>query len=258
MKLKKICFLILVAAMAPMLRADVLKLKGKPAVQGTLISANSREIVFLGADGKAHTYAITDAAGIDFAPLPAAPAAPAKSSSVIPAKMATNLAAAPPTIPAGTRVAVRMIDSIDGKKAKAGMRYRATFDDPVAVGSQVAIPKSTACTVEVVSVKQGQEMAVRLREVNLSGKAFSISSDDATIDATGTSKKKTAVRRGVGLGAAGAGIGALAGGGEGAAIGAAIGATVGAVSAAKAKGKQLSIPSETRLLFSLQAPLLLK
>jgi hypothetical protein len=57
------------------------------------------------------------------------------------------------------------------------------------------------------------------------------------------------------LGALGAGIGALAGGGKGAAIGAVAGGTVGAVSAAGAKGKQLNVPTETRLIFSLAAPL---
>lgn len=107
-----------------------------------------------------------------------------------------KVAPAPPasaavmTIPAGTRIAVRMIDSIDGKTARAGMRYRASIDDPVAVGSQVAIPKLTNCTVEVVTVQSGDEMALRLREVNLGGKAYSTSTDDAAVEATGTSKGK--------------------------------------------------------------------
>jgi hypothetical protein len=251
MKQKTFCLVIIMAAMVPVLQADVLKLKGKAAVQGTLVSANSREIVFLGTDGKTQTYSITDVAGIDFAQLPAV-AAPAPAAKPAPAPAA----AAKPvmTVPAGTRIAVRLIDSIDGKTAKAGMRYRASIDDPVAIGSQVAIPQSTGCTVEVVSLKTGDEMALRLREVNIGGKAYSTSTADATVDATGTSKKKSAVKRGVGLGAVGAGIGAIAGGGSGAAIGAAVGATVGAVSAAGAKGKQLNVPSETRLLFSLQAP----
>jgi hypothetical protein len=159
------------------------------------------------------------------------------------------------TIPAGTRIAVRMIDSIDGKTARAGMRYQASIDDPVAVGSQMAIPKYAKCTVEVVAVKSGDEMALRLREVNLAGKAYSTSTDDATVEATGTSKGKSAAKRGIGLGALGAGIGAIAGGGSGAAIGAAVGGGVGAISAAGAKGKQLNVPTETRLLFSLTAPL---
>lgn len=246
MKNKTFYLILMMAVMVPFLQADILKLKGGSAVQGTLVTANSSEIVFLGVDGKEKTFSIGDVSGIDFAPLPpppqAAPAPPAASAAGV------------LTIPAGTRIMVRTIDAIDGKTARAGMRYRASIDDPVAVGSQVAIPKHTSCTLEVVTVKAGDEMALRLREVNMGGKAYSTSTDDATIDATGTSKSTSAVKRGVGLGALGAGIGAIAGGGKGAAIGAAVGGGVGAVSAAGAEGKQLNVPSETRLSFSLQAP----
>ena len=97
-------------------------------------------------------------------------------------------------------------------------------------------------------------MALRLRDINVAGKAYGTSTEYAEVEATGTSKKKKAVRRGVGLGAVGAGIGAIAGGGSGAAIGAAVGAGVGAVSAAGAKGKQINVPSESRLIFALKAP----
>jgi hypothetical protein len=245
MKQKVLYLILMMAAMVSALQADLLKLKNGPAVQGTLIRANSREIVFLGVDGKQNTYPIGNVSGIDFAPLPPPKAVQAPRPAA---------AAAVMTIPAGTRIAVRMIDSIDGKNARAGMRYQASIDDPVAVGSQVAIPKYTNCTVEVVTVQAGDEMALRLREVNIGGKAYSTSTDDANIEATGTSKGKSAAKRGIGLGALGAGIGAIAGGGSGAAIGAAVGGGVGAVSAAGAKGKQLNVPSETRLLFSLKAP----
>ena len=54
-----------------------------------------------------------------------------------------------------------------------------------------------------------------------------------------------------------AGIGAPEGGGSGAAIGAAVGAGVDAISEARAKGKQLAVPSEVRLLFALKAPVLM-
>jgi hypothetical protein len=245
MKKKALYFIVIMAAMAASLQADLLKLKNGPAVQGTLISANSREILFLGVDGKQNTYPIGSVSGIDFAPLP--PPKPAPATTVAPAATVV-------TIPAGTRIAVRMIDSIDGKTARPGMRYRASIDDPVAIGSQIAIPQYTNCTIEVVTVQSGDEMALRLREINIKGKAYITSSDDANIEATGTSKSKSAVKRGVGLGALGAGIGAIAGGGSGAAIGAAVGGGVGAISAAGAKGKQLNVPTETRLLFSLQSP----
>jgi hypothetical protein len=221
--------------------ADVLRLKKGPAVQGVLANANSKEIHFLGMDGSVKAYPIEDVAGIDFARMPASAPGTSSAASVL-------------TIPAGTQVAVRTIDAIDGKTAKGGMRYRASIDEPVAVGSQAAIPKGASCTIEVVSIESGKEMALRLRDVNVGDKSYSLSTEYADVDAQGTSKTKKAVRRGIGLGAAGAGIGALAGGGSGAAIGAAVGAGVGAISAAAAKGKQINLPAESRLLFSLKAP----
>jgi len=236
-----------ITVLAMSLQADTLKLKSGAAVQGTLISANSREIVFLGADGAAKTYPIANVSGIDFAHLTAAPAA--KQAAAPPPAKAAVL-----TIPTGTQITVRTIDAIEGNTAKAGARYRASIDDPVMVGSKTAIPRGANCTLEVMAVEQGKELALRLRDINVGGKTYSASTEYAEVDATGTSKKKKAVRRGVGLGAIGAGIGAIAGGGSGAAIGAAIGGGVGAVSAAGAKGKQLNVPSETRLLFALKAP----
>ncbi len=162
------------------------------------------------------------------------------------------------TIPAGTQIIVRTIDPIDGNTAKAGTRFRASIDDAVLVGSETAIPRGAAATLEVVSIEKGKEMALRLREVNIDGKAYGLSTEFSDVDAKGTSKTKKAVRRGVGLGAIGAGIGALAGGGSGAAIGAVVGGGVGAISAAGSKGKQINVPSETRLIFALKAAVPMK
>ena len=230
--------------LATSVRGDGLKLKSGAEVQGTLISANSREIVFLGADGTSKTYPISTVSSLSFASLAPAPAAPAPRPA----------AAVVLTVPAGTQITVRTIDAIDGNTARAGARYRASVDDPVMVGSQTAVPRGANCTLEVVALEQGQGMALRLRDINVGGKAYGTSTSYAEVEAAGTSKTKKAVRRGVGLGALGAGIGAIAGGGEGAAIGAAVGAGVGAISAAGAKGKQINLPSETRVIFSLTAP----
>ena len=241
-KIKLLCALVL--ATTAVSRADVLKLKqGKP-VQGILVSANSAELVFMGADGAQKTYPTKSVSGVDFAPLPPppAPAPPARTSQVV-------------TIPAGTQITVRTIDPIDGKTATAGARYKASIDDPVAIGSKVVIPDNAACTLEVVSIEKGEGMALRIRSINVGGKSYSTSTQYAEIDATGTSKGKKAARRGIGLGAVGAGIGAIAGGGSGAAIGAVVGGGVGAVSGAAAKGKQINVATETRLIFSLAAPL---
>jgi hypothetical protein len=235
---------ILIAGVA--CQADVLKLKRGVGLQGVLVSANSAQIVFMGLDGTETIYPLDTVDGIDFAPLPPPPSPPAPSPSTPPAGVFT--------IPVGTQITVRTIDAIDGKTGMPGATYRASIDDPVGVGSQTAIPRGANCTLEVVSIDSGQEMALRLKEINVAGKSYSISTEYAQVEATGTSKTKKAVRRGVGLGALGAGIGALAGGGKGAAIGAVVGGGVGAISAAGAKGKQLNVPSESRLIFALKAP----
>jgi hypothetical protein len=223
-------------------QADVLKLKQGGGVQGVLVSADSGEIVFMGPNGSSKTYPVSAVAGIDFAPLPPPPAPRPPAAAVL-------------TIPAGTQIVVRMIDAVDGKTATGGSLFRASIDDSVGVGSLIAIPAGANCTVEVVSLQSGKEIELRLRDINVAGKSYRTSTAYAQVDATGTSKQKSAVRRGVGLGALGAGIGALAGGGKGAAIGALAGGSVGAISAVGAKGKQLNVPSETRLIFSLTAPL---
>jgi hypothetical protein len=155
----------------------------------------------------------------------------------------------------GTQITVRTIDAIDGKTAIPGARYQASIDDPVGVGSRIVIPSGTNCTLEVVNIESGEGLALRIRSISIGTKMYSVSTQYADVDATGTSKGKKAARRAIGLGALGAGVGAIAGGGKGAAIGAVVGGSVGAASGAMSKGKQINVPTETRLIFSLAAPL---
>ena len=227
--------------------ADLLRLKSGAGVQGTLISANSNGIRFETIRGEQKSYAVADVDGIDFAPLPPPPQ-PAPS----------NVSAAPSpsvVVPAGTEITVRTIDSIQGSASGAGQRYKASIDDPIVVNNQVVIPRGTNCTIEVVALDSGKDVQLRLYDVSVAGKSYATASEFAVVKAEGTSKKRKAARRGVGLGALGAGIGAIAGGGEAAAIGAIVGGSVGAVSAAGAKGKQINVEPETLLSFKLKSPL---
>lgn len=236
-------FLLAALLMAGVSKADILRLKKGGAVQGVFVGANQQEIIFMGMDGVETTYPVSAVSGINFAPLPPQPPPPPPAPSGM------------LTIPTGTQITVRMIDAISGKTTQPGARYRASLDEPVAIGSQIAIPRGANCIIEVVSLQSGEGMALRMRDITVGQKTYSTSTAYVGVDAQGTSKNKSAVKRGVGLGALGAGIGALAGGGKGAAIGALVGGGVGAVSAVGAKGKQINVPTETRLIFSLQAPL---
>ncbi len=235
----------ILAVAVPMVHADTLRMRNGGKIEGVLIGSDNREVRFLGPDGSVKPYPIGSIAAIEFGGTP--PAGAAGSPTAPPA-------AKPPgvTVPTGTDMVVRLIDSIDSTKTAAGERFRASIDDPVVVGNKVVIPRGADCTVQIVQNKDSKELSIKLYDVTINGKPHDAVTEYAQVKAPGKGKKYA--KRGVGLGALGAGIGAIAGGGKGAAIGAAVGAGVGVASVA-ASGSKIQIPSETRLTFKLRAPL---
>ncbi|MFN8006457.1 MAG: BON domain-containing protein [Terriglobia bacterium] len=162
------------------------------------------------------------------------------------------------TIPSGTNVRIQMIDTIDSKTSKPGDSFRASLASPIVSGNDVVVRQGANVVVKLLESKtsgkfKGQsELEVTLDQIELNGKRYDVSS--SSVQEVGKSRGKDTAKK-TGLGAAiGAGIGAIAGGGKGAAIGAGIGAGAGAGSQLFLKGKQVSIPSETKLDFKLSAP----
>jgi len=162
------------------------------------------------------------------------------------------------TVPAGTRVLIRRIDSIDTTKEKAGFRFTASLETNLQSDDIVVAPRGTTVYGQLTTAKSAgrmsgsSELTLELRDILINGRAYPLLTSDYSIRGKGegssTAKK---VVGGAGLGAL---IGGIAGGGKGAGIGALAGAGAGtAISAAK-KGQQLSIPSETLLEFRLQQP----
>ena len=163
------------------------------------------------------------------------------------------------TIPVGTTLAVRLVDSIDSEISQQGQTFHATLDSPLAVDGEVAIPAGYDVEGHLVEVKSagkfaGQSVvALQLDRISAGGKYYSLQTDQYRRQ--GSSRgKNTAAKVGAGAGI-GAIIGAIAGGGKGAAIGAAAGGGLGGGVQAATKGQQIKLPSETVLNFTLQAPL---
>ena len=162
------------------------------------------------------------------------------------------------TVPAGTRILVRMVDSIDSSKQKAGYRFTATLEANLQAEDIVIAPRGTTVYGRLASassacrMKGSSELTLELTDIMIKGTAYPLLTSTYEIKGKGeggnTAKK---VVGGAGLGAL---IGGLAGGGKGAGIGALAGAGAGTAVAASKKGEQLQIPSETLLEFRLEQP----
>ena len=98
------------------------------------------------------------------------------------------------------------------------------------------------------------ELRLALRSLTIQGKGYHVSSTDV-VEASSSRTARSGKAIG-GLAAAGAVIGVIAGGGKGAAIGAGSGATLGTLGQVFTSGQRVRVPSETRLTFRLQQPLL--
>jgi len=163
------------------------------------------------------------------------------------------------TIPSGTTLAVRLVDTINSETSQPGQTFHATLDSPLAVEGDTVIPSGFDVEGHIVNVQSagkfaGQSLLVlQLDRISAAGKYYNIQTDQYS--RKGSSRgKNTAEKVGAGAGI-GAIIGAIAGGGKGAAIGAAAGGGLGGGVQAATKGQQIKLPSETILNFTLQAPL---
>ena len=165
------------------------------------------------------------------------------------------------TVPAGTRILIRMTDSVNSSQQKAGYRFTASLETNLQAENMVVAPRGTVIYGHLASASSAgkfagsSDLTLELTDIVINGTAYPLMTSTYAIKGSGegsnTAKK---VVGGVGLGAL---IGGLAGGGKGAGIGALAGAGAGTAVAATKKGQQLSIPSESLLEFRLAQPVAL-
>jgi hypothetical protein len=192
--------------------------------------------------------------------------APAAAESAPPPpvepKPVVKKAAPPPprvvTVPAGTSVRIQMIDSVNSKQNQVGQTFAASLDAPIVVDETVVVPKGADVAVALTrakasgKMKGSSELELQLTGIRAHGKSYPLAS--SSYQAVGASRGKQTAKR-VGIGAAvGTAIGAIAGGGKGAAIGAGVGAGAGAAAQLLTHGKEVQVPSETKLDFQLAEP----
>lgn len=165
-------------------------------------------------------------------------------------------------VPAGTTLSVHLNDAISTGTASEGVTFQASLADPlVAEGVQVA-PAGSAVTGKVThAVSSGRlnrpaELGLTLTSLTPTG-GNPIDISTSGWGEKGKSHKTRNIEMIGGGGGVGALIGALAGGKKGAAIGAAVGAGGGTAAAAATGKKEIVLPAESQLEFTLSSPITL-
>ena len=175
----------------------------------------------------------------------------------------TNTPVTPPpvvkvTVPAGTRIAVRLTDALSSETNKVGDTFRGTLDNAISQEDKVVIPRDADVQGRIIEVKPSthftgnSQLTVEMTMIDINGKSYDIATNQWDRKGTGRGKRTAAT---VGGGAAlGAIIGGIAGGGKGAAIGAGAGAAAGTGVQGVTKGQKIELPAETVLDFELAQP----
>ena len=197
---------------------------------------------------------------------PAPAPAPAQAPAPAPVQAAAPAPPPPPrppqpvrvTVPAGTVITVRMIDSVDSSRNSAGDDFKASVEAAVVVGERVVIPRGADAHVRLVKAASagrmsGQsELQLQLASVEIAGASYD--TDTTAYDQKGSSRGKRTAETVGGGAILGGLIGAIAGHGKGAAIGSVIGAGAGTAAEAGTKAPPVRVSSETKLDFTLRLP----
>jgi hypothetical protein len=248
-----------------LLQATTLQLRDGTLIQGKYLGGTADSINLL-VNGKIKTYPVSQVLLLEFssnstaASTSASQAAvstrPAAATETTKAKAATATKFI--TVPAGTRIEVRMIDTVSSAINHVGDKFHASLEEPLEVNGVVLAPRGADAYGRLIQAQQagrieGQsELRLELTGVEINGRVVPVVTSD--YQAAGASRgKQTATRAGIGAGL-GALIGAIAGGGKGAAIGAAVGGGAGTATQIITHGQQVNIPSETVLDFTTAQP----
>jgi len=259
MSLKLKCgFLTALTLAASMAWADTLELKNGSLIKGKFLGGTETDINFQ-VGSTVQKYSVADIVSLKFdldglANIPAPQPQSSLPDNPTPgAQVETKPAYV--TIPAGTRIFVRTIDSIDSTESQVGDRFQASLEEPLTSDGITIVARDTYLYGRLTQAKESgtfagrSQLRLELTGIVVNGKTVPVVTGE--YEATGKSRGASTAKRTVGGAALGAIIGAAAGGGEGAAIGAGIGAGAGAASEIILGGDQVKVPSETLLNFTL-------
>jgi hypothetical protein len=228
--------------------ADTLELADGTSLEGKFVGS-SNGIVMFETGGSIEAYPETEVEGISLSSGAAATqkaVEPKVQQEVQTSTKPTNV-----TIPSGTRLVIRMSDSIDSRQHGAGHKFRGQLEGAIAVDGMNIVPSGTSLHGQIVQAKSGgrafgsSEMAIEFTDIMIDDQLFEIATTDLqakTANETGKTARRT-LRA--------AAIGGLVDGSDGAKTGAKVGAGVSILT----RGSSINIPAGTILETTLRVPL---
>ena len=223
------------------LQADTLELADGRLLEGDLVGSSNNIIMFnTGAD----IEAFPDRAVVGL--YPSSGGAPSDAELKAGSRAATTK-----TVPAGTRLVIRMTDSIDSKMHQAGHRFKGQLESALVVDGVTLAPRGTFLYGQVVEAKTSGRAAgsasltLAFNDMMINDQLFPMATIGLQAQ-TGNEAGRT-----VGRTARSAAIGGLIGGSSGAKTGAKVG--VGA--SILTSGASINVPAGTIVETELAGPL---
>jgi hypothetical protein len=239
---------ILLAAVVAAAQSSTVHLRDGQMVMGTYLGGTKDQVQLL-VNGQVKVFQTSEIASIEFI---SSEATAVSGDSPGLTQMVT--------VPQGTPIMIRMIDSVDSSVNQPGDIFHASLESALTIGDVVVAEKGADVYGKLVSVKSAgrvtgkSELSLELTGIRLvDGRIQPVVS--GAYEEAGKSRTKQTIEHSVIGAAIGAVIGGVAAGGGGAAKGAGVGAAAGTGVTVITRGQQVKIPSETLLQFQLGQPL---
>lgn len=240
-----------VVLLAATVSADTLILRDGTRVSGKVVSVAARTITFEDVSGVSRRYNVNRVDALEFS-----------QASQRNAAVGTNGSSSRiEVLPSGTALTVRTAEDIDSSTAVVGQTFSAIVErDILGESNDVIIPAGSQAVLVVRAISSGgttgsPDIVLDMQSMTVSGRRYLVSTTDLREDTgTGIGKNRRTAETVGGGAALGTIIGAIAGGAKGAAIGVLVGAAGGAGVQVLNRGKDVRVPAETLLTFTLNRP----
>jgi hypothetical protein len=238
-------------------RGDTLELRNGKIVNGTYVKADG-DSLWIDVGGSISAFSIKDISKLTLRPDPPVILKSRDLTTIdqLPNPSPSRIGGNVITVPAGTLIAVRLIDAIEPRGSNIGRTFQATISEPVIAMNQTVIAKGSGALVKLVvdtrSMLGSKTLTLDLVAVRPNISMLFLNASRAQ---KGTSKVRARLADfGV---VASIVMGAMAGARSGGLIGAGVGvvAAVGFEAVAPLLKKKKTIPAETLLYFVLQSPI---